>query len=1241
MAAEHPDGGGSPRKPTDYNLILAFHEYVTNDETCHPKFANYFVDWIDAVWPKDEGDPPLEGTKEYDEWLSKWNSFFAYCDSVLRNPGLKHYNFPPWLLQRIEKYDIWNDWFPEEGAGPTQLEYQPIPEQYRVGPEPPSSSLRPKTRPAEVTPLAPKIANTYLTPESPGTRKVIKSPVPAQIPSSPVSVSVLESSPAIEDIQVDTDGPDFTQKSYDQYGAVREPLAIHLQEIWAYLEYGDSRDRGYSEQMSNTIDYLTWLGSGNDPRNQLRKASDFSKSMYKKVMEMVAIHGKRGKAQAILTPVVFTDRPISFSATRSSRLNHLTNVGDFPLPSKRGVPNYSHLLPYNITPSPQKRPTQGVLLKHPEHYEQFVEDEGKIWLPYSDDLKKLTDMEIPSEVSQKEHDNNLAVIESDIYVEYVKARGLSATWQTGDPIGWTIQKTDKSGERQTYITTGKNPKTGKEMLHLMDLSDPRDWASVRGVRRAGLQLMLRNYRTNENDFVYYDSNTNGQRSRRLVLPIPVSTIRRVMDKADGRQWVPPTIFDGKKPLKWIDWEPFAFTDRFIAYTEATRLLKEQAYTMATERHLRDRPWVSLPKNIVNGGPFVWRGLNPKEQAEEDLLKQCLGVRDYIAMCWNKAPRPLLATMIQFLTAVDPGSDTFPEPNALYTTDEITFGESEYSHTVIDGTRQRAGYRYINDEDIWWLKFLGSGSVNKKSWAGKIFPDEPKTTYRLFHIFARRVLRLLEDPNPEGILYSSASVATVEGLLKVINAGTNGKSAVNKYEFSPYEACQHLDRLAQTGHISFELDPACYGQVRRPVYDFYPEHRIAYDPKLKTKDTLFPRSVRPWVDICLEPYSGNTKNPPPVTYAVKNCYRALAYRLGFTIFHLQKKSIARMSRELTRNEQPVQYAWLHDSIKKFDAIHEDLLKLELKTRPNPPAPYGSTWRDIRALVQDVEQMDGGHVDPGSNLPQYKDNDSALQYLRGKIIYEVGSSNTLLAPARAKKVVDPVTGTAETILTRAVSWQFGSLDARQEGWRRQFFSVNRWPVVAQSEKTQGKIKKDEWFADGVDPKQVFDYQSADPIHAFFSREKLRPYVEEPVKYRQGPAIYPIGDTPHQRKQVQNHMTALVYQSLDMNGANLPGGTFTQKLFNFFSWPLRPYLNSQRGLSEAELEEKYGKLPAVAPDRVPRSWRTQNLVADKVANRKRMVDELLTRKEQEEQERKAARFKRRRVDDVVAGAMVTMHA
>ncbi|CAP59923.1 uncharacterized protein PODANS_1_2470 [Podospora anserina S mat+] len=1235
----------SGRRDTDYSLLQVLDEYVKQDN-CHPKFAKYFREYITANWPDPSPPGAPEGSEEYEKWVNEWNDFFAYCGRILRNPELTKYNFGSSVLRQIEKYDIYDDWFPEEGFGPTGKEFDPIPEEYRIGSSRPGTSattsyMTPSTHGSQANRgsrrLEPK--------QSVGSSDSNAETTPINlVPPSAMSSGPSGEAPASKPITMDTTGANSTIKSYDQYGKQQQPLATHLQAMVAYLENGESHDAGFSERMSDTIDYLQWLGSGKDARNQLHNASEFTKAVYKKAIELIDAHLKRDKQRRIATPVAFTERPVSFAATRSSRLNHLTNPRDFPLPSKRGVPDHSQLLPYNITPAPEKRPIQGALLEHPEHYAQFLEDEGKLWLPYSEDLEKLNDMEIPTSVTADELENNLAVIESDIYVQYTKAQGNSATWETGDPIGWTTHRTDEAGVRHTYISTGEDPKTGKETLNLMDLSDPKDWASVRGVRRAGLQLMLRNLRTNENDFVYYDSDSNGQRARRLVLPIPVATIRKVMERANGKQWNPPTLFD-EKPLVWSHWEPFRFTDRFQAYTEATKGMKAVAYQTATERHLRDRSWVSLPKNVKTGGPFVWRGLSPQEQAEEDLLKRCLAIRGYVAMCWNRAPRPLLANMIQFLTAGDPSSDAFPEPEELGKIGEITFGESDYRHTVIDGTRQRAGIRFIDEEDIWWLKVLGSGCVNKKSWPGKIFPDEPRETYRLFRIFAKRILRLLEDPNPEGILYSSASVVTVEDLLKVINAGANGKAAVNKHEFSPYEACQHLDRLAQTGHIDFELDPACYGTVRRPAYDFYPEHRIVYDAAEKKRDTLFPRSIRPWADVCLEPYSGKTKSPPRVLYAVDNFYRSLAYRLGFTIFHLQKKSAARKKSHMSvRNEQPVQYAWLHDAIKKFNAVYDETVEEELRARPNPPAPYGHTWRDIKALVQDTEFGEGGHTNPASHpiIPHrgyLKDNASAIQHLRNKIIQEVSANNTLLAPARAKTVINLSTGLPEVILTRGVSWKFGSLVARQENFRRQFFSLNRWPLVLQSEKTQEKIKNDEWHADGVDPKQVFDHQAADPIHAFFSREKLRPYVEDPVKYRAGPAVFPVGDTAWQRKRVEEHMTALVYESIGLNGAVPRGGTFREKLKDFFfREPLRPYLNGAEKLTESQLEARYGKLPDVPPNRVPRSWATEVLVGEKVENRKRKVDEILEAKKQEEEARNLARYKRRRVDDQVAGTRMT---
>ncbi|KAK4202496.1 hypothetical protein QBC40DRAFT_196222, partial [Triangularia verruculosa] len=1235
---QQPPAGGRELDVDLLNYLAAYAE----DPTCPPRFRTWCNDYILSSWPNFEelsAGASLEEQQAWqDQYEAKWRMYLDWCEGLLKNAELEKFGLPQEVLDTVGQYVVLDEGTGTSSTAPATKTPTQAP---RFGPTPPTGNTASK----------PGTRVHFVDSTKTGAEGTTR-PASVHLPPTPDTSGKTQDKPPEEsgvgtaeaDIPIDTDGPDFIKPSYSQFDVVLKPLAIHLGIIISFLDNASSQDTSFSQQLSDVVDYLQWLASGNDRRNQLNKASAYAKLLYAIAVDKVNKHVKQEQHRAVVTPVVFTDMPVRFDATRSSRLNYATNFHDFPLPSKRGVPDKSHLLPYSITPSPEKKPIQGKLLENPEHYKELLADERKIWTPYSNDLSKLDGLEIPTGLSKEELENNLAAIESDAYVQYMRTQGPSTVWATGDPIGWTIQKKDESGEYQTYISTGKDPVTGEEQLQPVNLKDPKDWASARGVRRAGLQLMLRNYRSNENDFVYFDSDSNGQRFRRLVLPVSVATLRQVMEKADGRQWLPPSLFDNRT-LVWNHYEPFAYTDRFRVYTETVRSLKKQAYRTAEDRHLLEKTWIKLPKNIVHGGPFIWRGLSAAEQEEEDLLKQCLAVRDYLAVCWNKAPRPLLAKMVQLLTyTVPPGTEEFPGPETFGHVGQIIFDDSEYIHTTDrEGKRQQSGYRYINDEDIRWLKFLGSGSVNKKSWTGKIFPNTPKTTYRLFHIFAKRVLRLLDDPNPDGILYSSASVVTVEDLLKVINVGANGKAAVNKYEFSVYEACQHLDRLDQTGHIDFQLDQACYGRVRRPIHDFYPEHRITFDSggdkraSLRSfEKNIFPKSVRRWVDICLNPHTGQTNAAPAVTNAVDNFYRALAYRLGFTIFHLGNSALARRKEDLQSKRNAIPYAYLQDSIKKFNAIYESALSSLLRTRPNLPAPYGDTWKDIRSLVQDVELLDGGHADHStdpliSRRAHLADNDSALVHLRSKIITEVGANHALLAPARAKKVVDPAIGGVKTILTRGVSWKFGSLAVRQEGWRRQYFSVNRWPLTYQSEEAANKIKADKYFIDGVDPKQTFDYQAADPIHAFFQREKLRPYVTETIKFRDGPAIFPVGDTKHQRRAVQNHMTALVYEAIGLDGANLEG-TFKSKLKNFFT--LGGLLAGKGKVTDLELEDKYGKLPNITPERVPRSWDSYVLVEKQLTKRKRKVDEILAERTQEEEEQAMARFKRRKVDDDIVG-------
>ena len=141
------------------------------------------------------------------------------------------------------------------------------------------------------------------------------------------------------------------------------------------------------------------------------------------------------------------------------------------------------------------------------------------------------------------------------------------------------------------------------------------------------------------------------------------------------------------------------------------------------------------------------------------------------------------------------------------------------------------------------------------------------------------------------------------------------------------------------------------------------------------------------------------------------------------------------------------------------------------------------------------------------------------VRSKIVEESVANLTMLAPGRAQAYQDEEGNTAWKMV-RDHNWDWASEKVR--GKAKRFWSLDRWPVDFQSEKTQRRIRNDS----DIDPRMVWDPRAEDSTEGTIVRPKLRRFGQpERVRHRPGPAIYSLGDTPLQRREVRKRMTEMV--------------------------------------------------------------------------------------------------------------------
>lgn len=255
---------------------------------------------------------------------------------------------------------------------------------------------------------------------------------------------------------------------------------------------------------------------------------------------------------------------------------------------------------------------------------------------------------------------------------------------------------------------------------------------------------------------------------------------------------------------------------------------------------------------------------------------------------------------------------------------------------------------------------------------------------------------------------------------------------------------------------------------------------------------------------------------PTQIRVRQYFFNLAFRLGVTMFRLRTEK-----RETWAKLAPASTRSLFDTIAKWKAEYKQYAEV----------------RGLPALRDVVRNANAADFREGMT------DDEALRLIRSRIVGESAANQTMLGRGRRRTYVvrrgDVVMpDVLAEVWARDHNWDWAS--ARVRGARPRFFALDRWPVSFQAEATARRIRGEEGGA--LDPLMVWDPVAEESTAGTFVRPKLRRYGQrEKVRFRPGPAIYPIGDTPLQQRVIQERITRMVAEG----GHSLP----------FFLFPFPP--------------------------------------------------------------------------------------
>lgn len=729
------------------------------------------------------------------------------ADFYLRNPEVRQYGFRDDFSLVVSEYDIWDTWTIPPGTRAT-VDYGDIPNEYRPAglPQDPAMGV-PSPKSMKTTPLLQRRARSTATGETQEPDVALKAnelkrwrltPIPGRenevdderppkrqrssssptagrdegssginmealletfrrlrsIPSGSMATDAAtraETARAGVSDLADRTGPDWTHDS-SYKGSRQPPLAVRLKNAITFLADEDvDRDPQWKPRFAELCDYLSWLAH-DDEAYQLGKTSRSTRALFDEAVDMAKAHVlfEKHHYEPTYLDSPFVVRPTGLDGSgasnpiRSTRLDWTGVVHDWPAPSPAPPPRRNDL-PTRLYP------------RQPIFVNPIADPDKKIHQRFIRHTKRYWEQ-------NDESPTNLAHIEGEAFFKYV-ALGAAETIKFDEETG------------QTRLPDGRLVVPGSEI----------DWAREQGARRAGLQNLLRDFENKEHRSL---PNT---RCQRVVLPTPASKVVAIRAKTAGPQWKPVALKRSKLPPHPLETHLYTFFYRkffrhLTKLREAALLETEQAYGKAED-------WVTLPRNVAVGGPFVLRSIDPKTQANQDLLAKCLTTVKVLEAEVMRASRPLLDGMMELIELGMDGGFVHNVP------EDVKLAADEWE---LNGPQWKEAPRPVNDEDIKWLRFLATESVNDGTWEGRFVPDEPKEKYKLFQIFARRVKKLLDDRNPES-LFNRHEVVTVEQLLEATNAGY-ASSAVEKCNFHPYDACAWLNRMRLSGHVRYAPSP---------------------------------------------------------------------------------------------------------------------------------------------------------------------------------------------------------------------------------------------------------------------------------------------------------------------------------------------------------------------------------------------------------------------------------------------------
>jgi hypothetical protein len=599
-----------------------------------------------------------------------------------------------------------------------------------------------REKPAEAT--APPKQTPAVTPR-PATMQVINKPPPGEEDfveslveklKAEASLVTPASPPTTDDVagivgKLKADDAD-RRHDHEYRGQRQPPIGIRLEHVVSFLGDQDvDRCISWAQDFAEVEEYLRFVDT--DP--QFRGIGKFTRHLLEQAKQMVEAHQVFERRHAPMDKVRL---PLVSEIPKPRP--RLQPVGRRPLvlATESGV-QFPRIVLHK-TPQLVNNQCLGWEDKdHNDFLDLLAKDEDEMWRGRNTKATLLGK-------------NNLASLEEELFQETLRK-------QTGG-----VAENSRTGAR--YLPDGR-----------VVIESPECFAQERGVRRAGIQQCLQSIDNSQATAAISPFN-------RVVLPTTARQLRQAQKEAAGVQYRPLGLKEESLPQTGLESHPY--TTCFAEFRLAREAALEETRKLLEKEKEADADSLPLPPTI---DLLFWEPKQNLQEGRDEALHRDMGVVwQLLQRAKAVAPRKLLDEIEDHMREGMAGTGWVRDG-------ERTRFKFKSRDSDWDDAGGRRKLRLLNKTELFWLRFLMTGSVNQK-----LTEDLPHEGHTMFLVFVQRLQRIFDTFNdhPDRLFRTVDEGVPVELLLKAMNQGAGYPVASARTRWSLYDAMCWLDRLSQHG-----------------------------------------------------------------------------------------------------------------------------------------------------------------------------------------------------------------------------------------------------------------------------------------------------------------------------------------------------------------------------------------------------------------------------------------------------------